>query len=88
MISDYYDFFIFIGGILILGAIIYLSPLRFPKDIVIPTPKISFPKIPIKVILLAIIIGAFLFNQFLMWKTGSFDILSKLFSISVNITKK
>ncbi len=102
MISDYYDFFIFLGGLLLLGGVIYLLFSRYFKGIFISeeaisklrtsnqlsTPKISFPKISISVILLIIIIGGFLFNQFLMWRMNSSGILGKLFSISINITKK
>lgn len=102
MINDYYDFFIFLGGLLLLGGIIYLLFSRYFKGIFIsdeelsklrashqiPTSKISFPRISITVILLVIIIGGFLFNQFLMWRMGSTGILGKLFSVSINITKK
>ena len=89
MISDYYDFFLFLSGLLILGAIFYLLPLRYPKDIIIPIPKISLPKISISVILLAIIIGGFLLNQLLMWRLISSGRLKNVLpAISINITKK
>ena len=89
MISDYYDFFLFLGVLPILGVIIYLLPLRYPKDIIIPIPKISLPKISISVILLIIIIGGFLLNQLLMWRLFSFGSLEKLLpTITINITKK
>ncbi|MCL4417107.1 MAG: hypothetical protein M1268_02870 [Patescibacteria group bacterium] len=102
MISDYSDFFLFLGVTLILGGIIYLFFFRNFKKIFIsdeeisklkvskqvPTAKISYPKISISAILLAIIIGGFLFNQFLMWKMSSSGTLNKPFSISINITKK
>ena len=101
MISDYNDFFIFLGGLLILGGIVIffrrnlqnifitdeeISELRAANQI--STAHVSFPNISISVILLIVIIGGFLFNQFLMWKTGSPGILGKLFSVSISITKK
>lgn len=39
-------------------------------------------------ILLAIIVGGFLFNQVLMWRMNSSNFLSKLFNINITITKK
>ena len=54
----------------------------------IPIPKISLPKISISVILLIIIIGGFLFNQFLMWKMDSPGSINNLLPISISITKK
>ena len=119
MISDYYDFFLFLGGLLILGGIIYLFFRRFLQNIFISeeeisklktsnqlsTHEISFQEISknialrvrlktksqaslISVILLAVIIGGFLLNQFLMWKMDSSGILSKLLNISIIFTKK
>lgn len=101
-LSDYNDFFLFLGGLLLIGGIIYFffsRPLRgiFISDREISrlratnqlsTIKISFPKISISVVLLIIIIGGFLLNQFLTWRMDSSGILGKLFSISINITKK
>lgn len=89
MISDYYDFFLFLTGLFMFGAIIYFLPLKYPKDIIIPTPKIFPPKISIAVILLAIIIAGFLLNQLLMWRLFSSGSLKDVLpTISINITKK
>lgn len=101
-LADYNDFFLFLVGVLILGGIIFLffprefygifisdeevSKLRISSKV--PDTILSFPKISVNVILLAIIIGGFLFNQFLMWRVDSSGSLNKLFSISINITKK
>src|SRR3972149_8639890 len=122
-LTDYNDFFIFMGGLLVIGGIIYFlfrhslqNMFLFHKKIVlrfiseeeiskpkiskqVPVTEISFPTSSkntdsqalikkISAILLAIIIGAFLFNQFLIWRMSSSGILGKLFSISINITKK
>lgn len=101
MISDYYDFIIFLGGLLAASGIVYFFFLRSLQDIFISEEeisklaaleqinslKISFPKISISVILLTVIIGGFLLNQILMWKMNS-SYFTKPFSISVNITRK
>ena len=101
-ITDYNDFFLFLGGGLILGSIVYLFFFKHLQNIFISdeeisklktsnqvsSAKIPFPKISISVIFLVIIIGGFLFNQFLMWKMDSSSILNKLFSISISITRK
>lgn len=100
MTSDYYDFFVFLGGLLVLGVIVYILFRRSLRNIFISeeeisklrasnqisTNRISFPKISISAILLVVIIGGFLLNQFLVG--GSAGIFGKLFSISINITRK
>ncbi len=110
-LSDYSDFFLFLGGFLIIGGIIYLLFRRSLQDIFIseeelsklttskqlPVIKVSFYASPKNsILLLVIIIGGFLFNQFLMWRMGSFGILNKqiisfgknLSPISIELTKK
>lgn len=100
--SDYYDFFIFLSGVLVLGGVLYFFYHRLPHNLFISdreisklkstnqvsTIKIPFPKVSISMVLLIIIIGGFLLNQFLMWRMGSSGVLNKLFSISINITRK
>ena len=107
MISDYYDFFIFLGGVLIIGGIIYflfrhslqnifiseeeMSKLKVAGQV--SAHEVSLPKIGsqaslLSKIRLAIIIGGFLFNQFLMWRMDSSGIISKLLNISITFTKK
>jgi len=119
MISDYYDFFIFLGGVLIIGGIIYflfrhslqnifiseeemsklkvagqvstheISLLKISKNMnKFFLPKIGSQASLLSKILLAIIIGGFLFNQFLMWRMDSSGIISKLLNISITFTKK
>ena len=122
-LSDYSDFFLFLGSLLMIGGVVYLffrrslqnifiseeaiSRLEASKQILahrILSPKTSknidsqallrskkrdsdsFKKL--SVVLLIFIVVGFLFNQFLMWRMGSSGILNKLFSISINITKK
>ncbi len=112
-LTDFTDFFLFLGGVLIVGGIIYflfrhswqnifiseqeLSKLKISKQA--PTSQIQFQTLPkytgsqalmkkLSVILLIVIIGAFLFNQFLMWRMNSSSFLSKLFNINITITKK
>ncbi|MBI2314500.1 hypothetical protein HYU93_00350 [Candidatus Daviesbacteria bacterium] len=112
-LTDYTDFFLFLGGILIIGGIIYflfrhslqgiliseeeISKLKIPEQV--PTTQIQFQTLPkdtgpqalmkkLSVILLIVIIGAFIFNQFLMWRMNSDNFLSKLFNINITITKK
>ena len=74
-----------------------VSKLRISKQE--STPKISFPANSknidsqalikkVSMILIAIIIGGFLLNQFLMWRMNSSGILSKLFNINITFTKK
>lgn len=101
-LADYNDFFIFLVGLLIIGGLVYILFGRRLQNVFISdreiqrlkatqqlsTLQITLPKIPISVILLIIIIGGFLLNQYLMWRMGSSGILSKLFSITINITKK
>lgn len=122
-LTDYTDFFLFLGGFLVVGVVIYfflrrrlqnifiseeeivkLEVSKQVSDLRVSSPKISgnatsqvllqskkydsdsFKKLT--VVLFIIIIVGFLFNQFLMWKMGSSGILNKLFSISINITRK
>lgn len=112
-LTDYNDFFLFLGGFLIMGGIVYflfrrslqnlfiseedISKLKGSKQVSIP--EISFITSSkntdsqalmqkLSVILLVIIIGAFLFNQFLMWRMNSSGFLSKLFNINITVTKK
>lgn len=55
----------------------------------ITLPKfLVVPKFTPQSLLFTIIIGGFLFNQFLMWKMSSSGTLNKLFSISISITRK
>ncbi|HCE30975.1 hypothetical protein A2778_05515 [Candidatus Daviesbacteria bacterium RIFCSPHIGHO2_01_FULL_40_24] len=112
-LTDYNDFFLFLGSVLIIGGILYflfrhslqnifiseeeISKLKISKQA--PVTQIIFP-ISLKntdsqalmkklsVILLIVIIGAFLFNQFLMWRMNSSGFLSKLFNINITVTKK
>lgn len=42
----------------------------------------------VSLILFVIIIGAFLLNQFLMWRMNSFGILNKLLNINITVTKR
>ena len=111
--SDYTDFFIFVGGILVVGGIIYFFFHNSLKDIFIseedtpepetskhaPVVEISFsadrknlqPSALIKKIgsvLLAIIIGGFVLNQFLMWKINSSTPSEKPFDINISVSKK
>ena len=60
-----------------------LKPEKKAENLEIPIPKIS-----ISIILPVIIIGAFLFNQLLMWRMNSSGFLSKLFNINITVTKK
>lgn len=121
-LTDYNDFFLFLGGFLVIVGVIYLlfrhslqnifiaeqeaerliseeevSKLRISNQV--STPKISFPEKSknisyqpltkkLSLMLLVIIIGAFLFNQFLIWRMNSSNFLSKLFNINITITKK
>ncbi|HAZ29830.1 TPA: hypothetical protein DCY43_03775 [candidate division WWE3 bacterium] len=110
-LSDYSDFFLFLGGFLIIGGIIYLLFRRSLQNIFISEEELSklntskeLPDIKVpfyaspknNALLLGIIIGGFLFNQFLMWRMGSSGILNgqvisfgkKLFPISIELTKK
>jgi len=111
--GDYTDFFIFLGGLLILCGIIYFLFRNKFNDIFIseeemPEPEVSrrapvvevmFPTVSkdtvsspmlkkIGSILLAIIIGGFLLNQFLMWKLNSAGSSGKPFDISISVSKK
>lgn len=96
--------FMFTGGLLILGGIFYLFRKRIafqfipekelsvqqiaqPKKAKTITLKASSLK-KISLTLFVIIIGAFLFNQFLMWRTNSFSFLDKLLNINITINKK
>lgn len=102
MISDYNDFFLFLGALIILGGIIYLFFRRSLQNIFVsdeeisklkalspaPVAKAPFPKISATVILLVIIMGGFLFNQFLMWRMSSSGILNKLLNLTISITRK
>lgn len=121
-LADYTDFYIFLGGLILVGGVLYvflgrrlekifiaeqeverliseeeISRLQVPNQRL--TNQILFPRTvknicsqiiakKLSVILLIIIVAGFLFNQFLMWKMGSSGILNKLFSISINITRK
>lgn len=89
-ITDYYDFFIFLGGILVFGGIIHLILQRNFKEIFISEEEIaklksSNPRISVKTILLIIIAAGFLLNQVLIWKVTSNNSLP---TIKINITKK
>lgn len=110
-LTDYNDFFLFLGILLITGGIIYfffrrslqnlfiseeeISKLNDPDQV--PTHRVllpgTFKNLNLRLsllskILLAIIIGGFLFNQVLMWRMNSSNFLSKLFNINITITKK
>ncbi len=93
---------IFSGVLILSGGAIYLLFLKFFKNIFISDKEISKLSVSkqistagvsprasfVTMVLLVVIIGGFLFNQFLMWRMGSSGNLNKLFSISINITKK
>jgi len=99
--TDYGDFFLFLSGLLILVGVTYLFFLKHLSRIFISeeeisklnissqasTAKISLPKISISLVLLIMIIGGFLLNQFLMWKLNSSN-QNMPFTINVSITKK
>lgn len=101
-LSDYSDFFKFLGGGLILGGIVYQFLLKYPQNIFISDEEISkhknvqqasvtkteSPKISIRTIVFILIIGGFILNQILIWKTVLSGNSSKPFSVSINITKK
>ena len=100
--ADYADFFRFLGGSLIFGGVVYQLLLRYPQNIFvsneeiskhqkieqIANPKTVSSKISIKAIIFALIIGGFLLNQLLIWKTVLSGGVGKPFSVSINITKK
>lgn len=112
-LGDYSDFYIFLGGLLVVGGIVYFFIRNKFNDIFIseeeiPEPEVSklFPVVEVlfpadskdtvpsplfkKIgsILLAIIIGGFLLNQFLMWKLNSSGSSDKPFDISISVSKK
>jgi len=101
LISDYSDFSRFLGGGLILGSLASIFFFRHMSKIFISEEEIakieapnrtrpakkSFPKITASLILLIIIIGGFLFNQFLTWKLNSSS-QNKQFTINISISKK
>lgn len=110
-LTDYNDFFLFAGGLLIFGGIIYFLFRHSLQNIFVSEEaisrlkvsnqasngRISFPRISrgikpqspsISMMLLVIIIGGFLFNQFLLWKMDSPGSISNLLPISISITKK
>lgn len=106
--TDYNDFFLFLGGLLVAGSIICFLFRRFLQDIFISeeeiaklrssnkvtTYKISFQKTSqlllkkISLVLLVVIVGVFLLNQFLLWKINSPGFWSKLFDINITLTRK
>ena len=99
VLADYYDFFLFLGGIFAVGGIIYLSLRQNIKKIFISeeeiatlktsdqatTFKISFPKISLATALLIIIVAGFLLNQILILKVSPNNTFPR---ININITKK
>lgn len=101
-LADYTDFFRFLGGGLILGGITYQFLLRYPQSIFISNEEISehkttqqisisktvSPKISIKIAMFILIIGGFILNQILIWRTVLSGNFNKPFSVSVNITRK
>lgn len=118
-LTDYNDFFLFLGGFSVIGGVIYFFLREHLQNIFISEEEISKLKSPdqasthkillrsnklgllpetfrnvnlqfslLSKILLAIIIGGFLFNQVLMWRMNSSNFLSKLFNINITITKK
>lgn len=110
-LTDYNDFFLFLGGLLIVGGIVYFLFHLSLQNVFISEEEISklkttnqasnhdisFPRVSrnmglqvslLTKILLAVIIGGFLFNQVLMWRMNSSNFLSKLFNINITITKK
>lgn len=101
--SDYGDFFIYIGAVLLLGVVIYFLSRRFWQNIFISEEEISkFKNLnkvqkqtiaalslkKISAIISAIIIVVFLLNQFLMLRMNFSSILNKLSNINITITKK
>lgn len=126
-LTDYNDFFLFLGSFLVIGGVIYFFLREHLQNIFISEKEISRLKSPdqasthkillrsnklgllpgtfrnvnlqfslLSKILLAIIIGGFLFNQVLMWRMNSSNFLreqvlsfgKKLFNINITITKK
>lgn len=118
-LTDYTDFFLFLGGFLAIGGVIYLLSRHSLQNIFISEEEISKLKDPdqtsahkiqlpetfrnvnlrfslLSKILLAVIIGGFLFNQVLLWRMNSSNFLreqvlslgKKLFNINITITKK
>lgn len=112
-LSDYTDFFIFAGGLLIIVGITYFVFRNkfsevFISEEEIPEPEVSThaPTVEISLsessentvssplvrkigsILLAIIIGGFLLNQYLMWKLNSAGFSDKPFDINISVSKK
>ncbi len=96
-LTDYYDFFLFSGGLLILGGIFYFFP-RHPLQNIFISEE-SIPKLrssravnlrsfPVTSILLIIIIGGFLFNQFLLWKMDLPGNITNLFPIGISTTER
>ncbi|AHB40134.1 TPA: hypothetical protein DHW62_00395 [candidate division WWE3 bacterium] len=110
---DYLDFFIFIGGTVILVGILYFFFRDSLKDIFISEDDIAEPEISkrspvveilfsedrknnpssalikkIGAVFIAIIIGGFVLNQFLMWKMTSSAISERPFDINISISKK
>lgn len=100
--TDYNDFFLFLGGLLLLAGIVYRFFLKNLREIFISeeeiskletssptsTVKISLPKVKIRAIILGLIIGGFFFNQILIWKMSLSGIMEKPFSVKINITRK
>lgn len=100
--SDYSDFFKFLGGGMILGGIVYQLLLKYPQNIFISNEEasehkkieqISIPKtapsrISVKTAMFILIIGGFILNQILIWRTVLSGNLSKPFSVSINIKRK
>lgn len=101
-LADYADFFRFLGIGLILGGIAYQFLLRYSQNIFVSEEEIpkyikieqvsitktETPKVSAKTILFILVIGAFVLNQILIWKTILPGNFSKPFSVSINITKK
>ena len=99
VLADYYDFFLFLGGVFAVGGIICLSLRRNTKGIFISEEevaklktsgqatnfKISFPKISVKAALLIVIVAGFLLNQILILKVSPNNYFP---TININITKK
>ena len=100
--GDYADFFKFLGGGLVFGGIAYQLLLKYPQSIFISNEEISqykkieqlpitkpeITKISIKTVVFILIIGGFILNQILIWRTILSGNFNKPFSVSINITKK
>jgi len=88
---DYLDFFIFIGGTVILVGILYFFFRDSLKDIFISEDDIAEPEISKRSPVVEILFsedGGFVLNQFLMWKMTSSAISERPFDINISISKK